>query len=204
MTDDFNGPDDFDPTTPDSLIPYETWLENAHRNVMLDALEYVSRNGLAGEHHFYITFLTNLTGVDIPQRLKDRYPREMTIVLQHQFKNLNVDRQNKTMSVGLSFGGIPSTLTIPINAIIAFADPHVQFGLRFSAPTFSEDDNTEALPSTEDRDSVTMIHDLQPSSIEAKKTPISPEKRQEAEVVSLAAFRKRHPSTEDNTPNGNT
>lgn len=202
MSDDFNGngPDDFESTLPESLIPYDAWLEDAHREVMLKALDYASQNGLPGEHHFYLTFLTNAAGVDIPQRLKDRYPHEMTIVLQHQFRNLVVDHQKKQISVGLSFGGIPTTLTIPVSAIIAFADPHIQFGLRFTGPTFADDlSHSENDPSSEEKPG--LIHDLvTPSASEEKKAASLPENRQQAEIVSLDAFRRRHPDSETHTP----
>ena len=117
--------------TPESLLPYERWTENALRAVVLDALEHAAREGLPGEHHFYISFRTDHPGVSIPAHLKARYPTEITIVLQHRFWDLKVDRAKPGFSVGLSFGGLPSQLVVPLEALTAFHDPHIRFGLRF-------------------------------------------------------------------------
>lgn len=191
MSDDPN-----DPTFPTSLLPYDTWLEDAHRGVVLQALDYLCQHGLPGEHHFYMTFLTHAPGVDIPVRLKERYPEEMTIVLQHQFLNPTVDKDTQTFSVGLSFGGVPSTLRIPLKAITAFADPHIQIALRFSpdgtAPDFEQDNGGPELyqeehPGTEMDD---------PSHEQAATESQKDDENKEAEVVSLAAFRKKHTKTE--------
>lgn len=116
---------------PESLLPYETWTENALRVVVLDALEHVIRDGLPGEHHFYLSFRTDHPGVSVPGHLKARYPTEITIVLQHRFWDLKVDRAVPGFSVGLSFGGVPAQLVVPLSALTAFHDPHVRFGLRF-------------------------------------------------------------------------
>jgi uncharacterized protein len=115
----------------DSLLPYARWAEDALRIVVLDALGYAAEHGLPGEHHFYLTFRTDAPGVVVPGHLKARYPQEMTIVLQHRFWDLKVDRAAGVFSVGLSFGGVPAVLTVPVSALSAFADPHVRFGLRF-------------------------------------------------------------------------
>lgn len=125
---------------PESQLPYETWTENALRFVVLDSLEHVIRDGLPGEHHFYLSFRTDHPGVSIPGHLKARYPTEITIVLQHRFWDLKVDRTVPGFSVGLSFGGVPAQLVVPLSALTAFHDPHVRFGLRFepeipTAPT---------------------------------------------------------------------
>lgn len=121
-------------TFANSLLPYGTWIEDAYRvanrDIMLRALDHAAEGGLPGGHHFYLTFRTDHAGVAMPQRLRAQYPAEMTIVLQHQFWDLNVDRDAHLVSVGLSFGGVPTTLVIPFDAITAFADPEVQFGLR--------------------------------------------------------------------------
>ena len=114
----------------ESLLPYAHWTEEALRAVVQEALVHTAKHGLAGEHHFYITFRTDHPGVSIPGHLKARYPQEMTIVLQHRFWDLKVDPAAGTFSVGLSFGGVPAVLTMPFRALTAFADPHVRFGLR--------------------------------------------------------------------------
>ncbi|KQM22748.1 hypothetical protein ASE73_00410 [Sphingomonas sp. Leaf24] len=116
----------------DSLIPYDEIVQEALRAVVGRVLGQVSATGaLPGEHHFYITFKTQAPGVDIPRRLIERFPDEMTIVIQHRFWDLTVDAER--FSVGLSFGGIPSTLVIPFAAITGFHDPAVNFELRFQA-----------------------------------------------------------------------
>ncbi|MGN7161842.1 SspB family protein [Sphingomonas sp. SAFR-052] len=116
----------------DSLIPYDEIVQEALRAVVGRVLGQVSASGgLPGEHHFYITFKTQAPGVDIPKRLIERFPDEMTIVIQHRFWDLTVDAER--FSVGLSFGGIPSTLVIPYGAITGFHDPAVNFELRFQA-----------------------------------------------------------------------
>ena len=118
----------------DSLLPYDEWAEEALRAVAVEALEHAGRRGLPGEHHFYVTFRTDFPGVAIPGHLKARYPQEMTIVLQHKFWDLKVDRGAGTFSVGLSFGGVPAALVVPFKALTAFADPQARFGLRFPTP----------------------------------------------------------------------
>jgi uncharacterized protein len=120
-------------TRPESLLPYALWTEEALRIVVQDALEHAAKHGLPGEHHFYITFRTDHPGVSMPGHLRARYPQEMTVVLQHKFWDLAVDRGAGSFSVGLSFGGVPAMLTIPFAALTAFADPLVRFGLRFQA-----------------------------------------------------------------------
>jgi hypothetical protein len=120
-----------DLTVPESLLPYDEWTQLALRQVVVSALRHVAETGLPGGHHFYVTFKTGYPGVVIPDRLRTQYPDEMTIVLQHQFHSLSVDETVPSMSVGLSFGGVPSILTIPIAAMTNFADPEVRFGLQF-------------------------------------------------------------------------
>lgn len=117
---------------PDSLIPYDEIVQEALRAVVGRVLGSVAETGnLPGGHHFYITFKTHAPGVDIPQRLIDRFPDEMTIVMQHRFWDLKVDGEK--FSVGLSFNQIPAMLNIPFSAITGFHDPAVNFELRFQA-----------------------------------------------------------------------
>lgn len=119
-------------TVPDSLIPYDEIVQEALRAVVGRVLGSVAETqGLPGSHHFYITFKTHAAGVDIPQRLIERFPDEMTIVLQHRFWDLKVDSER--FSVGLSFNQVPAILTIPFSAITGFHDPAVNFELRFQA-----------------------------------------------------------------------
>ena len=118
--------------TPDSLIPYDEIVQEALRAVVGRVLGSVERTGsLPGNHHFYITFKTAAPGVQIPQHLRERFPDEMTIVLQNKFWDLAVDDHG--FQVGLSFNQIPAKLMIPFAAITAFVDPAVDFGLQFQA-----------------------------------------------------------------------
>ena len=119
--------------TPDSLIPYDEIVQEALRAVVGRVLGAVERGGgtLPGNHHFYITFKTGAAGVKIPQHLRERFPDEMTIVLQNKFWDLSVDERG--FEVGLSFNQIPAKLAIPFAAITAFVDPAVDFGLQFQA-----------------------------------------------------------------------
>ncbi len=113
----------------DEILRYDKMVESALRGVVRKAVEEVRDNGLPDDHHFYITFLTEHKGVDIPEYLKERYPQEMTIVLQYQFYDLTVD--DEFLSVTLSFNNIPERLVIPMPAITIFADPSVNFALQF-------------------------------------------------------------------------
>lgn len=122
----------------DSLIPYDEIVQEALRAVVGRVLGSVAESGgLPGGHHFYITFKTHAPGVDIPPRLIERFPDEMTIVLQHRFWDLKVDEER--FSVGLSFNQVPAMLTIPFAAITGFHDPAVNFELRFQAQEMPED-----------------------------------------------------------------
>jgi uncharacterized protein len=158
----------------ESLLPYAQWTEEALRAVVADALDYAARQGLPGDHHFYLTFRTDFPGVAIPAHLKARYPQEMTIVLQHRFWDLKVDREAGQFSVGLSFGGVPSTLVVPFASLTAFADPQVKFGLHFQgtpAPAAAEAPDLAAAQPDE--------------ATQAAQPAASPQ------VVSLDAFRRR-------------
>lgn len=116
---------------PVSLLPYETWIEDALRGVIRKALAYTADNGLVGNHHFYITFTSAADGVDMPEWLRAEHPLEMTIVLQHQFWNLAVD--DGGFSVSLRFHGRAADLRVPFAAVQAFGDPGVNFGLQLHA-----------------------------------------------------------------------
>jgi hypothetical protein len=120
-----------EPRQPESMLPYERWTENALRDVVVRALEYAAAEGLPGEHHFYLTFRTDHPDARLPGHLKARYPQEMTIVLQHRFEALEVNRAAGYFSVRLYFGGAPAQLLVPFASLTAFADPHVRYGLRF-------------------------------------------------------------------------
>jgi len=117
---------------PESLIPYDEIVQEALRAVVGRVLRQVEETGgLPGGHHFYITFKTRMPGVTIPKHLAERFPDEMTIVIQHRFWDLKVE--DDKFSVGLSFGGVPSILTVPFSAVTQFHDPAVEFALTFHA-----------------------------------------------------------------------
>jgi hypothetical protein len=166
----------------ESLLPYAEWQEEAQRHVVVQALKYAGANGLPGEHHFYLSFRTDHPDCVVPPRLRAQYPHEMTIVLQHQFWDLVVDEAGGLMSVGLSFGGVPSTLRIPLAAITAFADPYMRFGLRFSAEAPDEAETLPAEPEAEQ----------EPEPGPPAETPPA----ETPQVVSLDAFRRRTPPKE--------
>jgi hypothetical protein len=118
--------------TPDSLIPYDEIVQEALRAVVGRVLGEVETTGrLPGEHHFYITFKTGAAGVDIPKHLSERFPDEMTIVIQNRFWDLKV--RDDGFEVGLSFNQAPARLAIPFAAITGFVDPAVNFALQFQA-----------------------------------------------------------------------
>jgi uncharacterized protein len=114
---------------PTDHIRYDLLAQQALRGVVQRVLADVAKNGLAGEHHFYISFDTGAPGVRISQRLREKYPQEMTIVLQHQFWDLVVT--DGGFEVGLSFNGVPERLGVPFEAIKGFFDPSVEFALQF-------------------------------------------------------------------------
>jgi hypothetical protein len=159
-------------STDENILRYDRMVENALRGVVKEAIEEVIKDGLPGDHHFYITFMTDYPGVNIPDYLRDRYPGEMTIVLQFQFYDLAVN--NEKMQVTLSFNNVPEKLEIPLSAITIFADPSVNFALQFQPmgedmePEFDPDDDGEPLGDEDEKGE--------------KKT---------GEVVSLDKFRKK-------------
>ena len=114
---------------PEDLMRYDLLAQQALRGVVRAALERVRKDGLPGDHHFYIAFDTNFPGAKLSDRLKRKYPEEMTVVLQHQFWGLDV--QEHKFAVELSFDNIPEKLEVPFASIRGFFDPHVQFGLQF-------------------------------------------------------------------------
>lgn len=154
-----------------SEINYDKLIEKSLKNVVIEALKIAEKQGLPGEHHFYITFKTNHPAAKVSAQLKNQYPEEMTIVLQHQFSNLSVE--NSFFSVDLSFGGILQTLVIPFDAITYFADPHAKFGLSFNLNEDSLNKELET-PAVFDEDK------------DVKKVSGS------ATVISIDAFRKKN------------
>ncbi len=154
-------------------IDYGHLMHDAMRSLIREVLLKVADNGLPGEHHFFITFDTLHPDVEMADWLSDRYPSEMTIVMQHWFDNLNVEETG--FAVTLNFGDSPEPLYIPYDAIRTFVDPSVEFGLKFESQEL--DDEDDASKDDEDDEAAPMIED-------------APEEHQDAEVVSLDKFRK--------------
>ncbi|QTL05056.1 Stringent starvation protein B [Aquabacter sp. L1I39] len=132
-------------------IRYDLLAQEALRGVVRRVLVDAARDGLPGDHHFYISFDTRAPGVRLSTRMREKYPEEMTIVLQHQFWDLNVTEH--AFEVGLSFGGVPERLLVPFTALKGFFDPSVKFGLQFeiaeaeaSEEPAPEEDNSAAAP----------------------------------------------------------
>ena len=157
----------------DTTLRYDRMVEHALRGVVRKAIEEVMEDGLPGDHHFYITFMTDHAGVNIPDYLRDRYPGEMTIVLQFQFYDLDVD--DEKMQVTLSFNNIPEKLIIPLAAITIFADPSVNFALQFQP--LGDDIEPDYDPDGDD----------DPNGKDDGKSDDTPK----GEVVSLDKFRKK-------------
>lgn len=111
------------------LIRYDLLVQNALKGVVRKVLSDAAKDGLGGDHHFYVSFRTDFPGVRVSNRLREKYPQDMTIVLQHQFWDLGISEH--TFEVGLSFSGVPERLLVPFDALTGFFDPSVQFGLKF-------------------------------------------------------------------------
>ena len=161
-------------------FPYEIMVEKALRGVVRDALRVVVDEGLPGEHHFYITFRTDHPNVSIPKNLMERYPNEMTIVLQHQFWNL--EAKDEEFQVTLSFANVPHRLVVPYEAVVAFADPSVRFGLQFEVP--------DGLPEIGETETESAAEpDLKDDTNEANEAGGA--KTGDTNVVTLDTFRKK-------------
>lgn len=123
-------------------IHYGGMMHRAMRGLIAEVLGKIADEGLPGEHHFFITFDTRDSGVEMADWLRERYPEEMTIVIQHWFDNLTVDAEGFTIT--LNFGNSPEPLRIPFDALRTFVDPSVEFGLRFETQEHDEEDEDAA------------------------------------------------------------
>jgi uncharacterized protein len=168
-------------------IRYDVLARDALRGVLRRVLSDVAAHGLPGEHHFFITFLSNAEGVKLSPRLLAQYPEEMTIILQHQFWDLLVS--DDRFEVGLSFGGIPERLVVPFSAIKSFFDPSVQFGLQFEASEAAADAPAPNLPAAP-APSPTAVPASAPAA-ENVEEPEAAKPGEGAEVVRLDRFRKK-------------
>lgn len=163
------------------LIRYDVLARDALRGVLRQVLKDAAEQGLPGEHHFYITFISTAEGVKISPRLLSQYPTEMTVILQHQFWDLIVT--DDRFEVGLSFNGIPERLVVPFSSIKSFFDPSVQFGLQFEP---SEEAADTATPATEPLANAGTS--LTEGDVAGDKPP---QQGEGAEVVRLDRFRKK-------------
>lgn len=151
-------------------IDYGNLMHSAMRGLIRTVLQDIAENGLPGNHHFFITFDTAHPDVELADWLSDRYPGEMTVVMQHWFDNLTVDDEG--FAVTLNFGDSPEPLYIPYDAIRTFVDPSVEFGLRFE----SADEDSEAYAADDDEEQDTAR--------------VPAEEKKNADIVSLDSFRK--------------
>jgi uncharacterized protein len=160
---------------------YEQLVQDSLRSVVRESLMQVAKSGLPGNHHFYISFRTDYPGVDLPDYLLEQYPEEITIVLQYEFWDLEVEEDS--FFVTLCFNDIHERLTIPLQAIVSFVDPSVKFGLQFS-PTIHEKAVPQKLP---------VKQKLKPKGKTKANSPEfqSEESLNGSNVVLLDAFRKK-------------
>lgn len=175
----------------EDLIRYDVLVQESLRGVVRKVLKEVAENGLPGDHHFYIAFLTGAPGVRISSRLREQYPEEMTVVLQHQFWDFSVTEH--AFEVGLSFAGVPERLLVPFSAIKGFFDPSVQFGLQFEPRQESEEAAQDGSVELSAPPEPAATQDDMPGGGEGEEAPAADaeERPEGAEVVSLDAFRKK-------------
>ena len=189
----------------EDLIRYDVLVQDALRGVVRKVIAEAAKAGLPGEHHFFVTFDTNASGVRISTRLKEKYPEEMTVVLQHQFWELVVHEH--AFEVGLSFDGIAERLLIPYSAIKGFFDPSVKFGLQFEpesdadeemepdfipAPAENSESEPTALPAPAgDAPDMAVEEASEPATADHEAKDSADEDESGAEIVSLDAFRKK-------------
>jgi hypothetical protein len=151
-----------------NTLNYDQLIQHALRNVVRKSLEAVAKEGLPGNHHFYVSFRTDRQDVKMPEHLREKHPNEVTIVLQHQFWELEVDA--KGFGVSLSFNGVQERLYIPYAALVSFMDPSVKFGLQF-------------VPDEEEKTAISHPPVEAPNSTKSKS--------QDGKVIALDSFRKK-------------
>ena len=175
----------------EDLIRYDVLAQEAMRSVVKKVLTEVLRVGLPGEHHFYITFNTQAPGVRISSRLRERYPEEMTIVVQHQFWDMEVNSQS--FEIGLAFSGVPERLLVPFGSIKSFVDPSVQFGLQFDL--LEEEHIDDELPENDEQTS-TAVGAVAPTALSITGQDL--DEATEAEAA-LETTQEEHASKEEDT-----
>ena len=163
-------------------IDYGNLMHDAMRGLIRDVLSDVATNGLPGAHHFFISFDTGHPDVEIADWLSDRFPEDMTIVMQHWFDDLTVDEEG--FAVTLNFGNQPERMYIPFDAIRTFVDPSVEFGLRFENQDDQDDEDDE------DADGEELVTEDAPTEKPKKEATRKEAAKKDADVVSLDSFRK--------------
>ncbi len=166
-------------------IDYGNLMHAAMRRLIRDVLTDVAENGLPGAHHFFISFDTGHPDVELADWLSDRFPDDMTIVMQHWFEDLEVD--NDGFAVTLNFGNQPERMYVPFDAIRTFVDPSVEFGLRFE--TQEEDDAAPEAPTLTEA-STAMPPPAELTEVAEPAPEATKDAPKDAEIVSLDSFRK--------------
>jgi hypothetical protein len=167
------------------MIDYEALSQDAMRGVVRTVLGHTAKSGLPGDHHFYISFDTQAPGVVLSRRLEEKYPEEMTIVLQHRFWDLAVTEDQ--FEVKLTFDGIPERLVVPFAAIKVFFDPSVRYGLQFEAPDLGPETTT----ASEGQRGAAGSELTHPAAGESPPTPLRAPTRQVPERKSRSARKPR-------------
>jgi len=174
----------------DDFIDYGKLIDDAMHVIVRKALQRVSKDGLPGKHHFFISFLTNYPGVVLSDELRAKYPEEMTIVLQHQFEDLKVT--DKRFDVVLSFDNVKENIGAPFDALLAFADPSVKFGLQFRQVEEVYDGELSELEEMTDIIEKEFSEDLENEKKSVKaKSKDGKSKKKTTNVVDIDAFRKK-------------
>ena len=174
------------------LIRYDLLAQEALRGVVKRVLVDVARAGMPGEHHFYLSFNTQFPGVRLSPRLREKYPEEMTVILQHQFWDLNITEHG--FEVGLSFSNIPEKLYVPYASITGFFDPSVKFALKFEPVTqpVAEQKPEKSAPAREaPKGARSEPQEEPPTRNKADTAAKEAESGEGAQVVSLDKFRKK-------------
>jgi hypothetical protein len=172
-----------------NLLRYDQMIEEALRGVVRRALRTVVESGLPGNHHFYITFKTTAPGVELAPRLKEKYPDEMTIVLQYQFWGLAVETEQ--FEVTLSFNEVPERLVVPFAAITAFADPAAKFGLQFQQETTAAPEEASSTATGTDAPAAPRGTTRPPAAGEIAAAGEANPPSGEAKIVTLDSFRRK-------------
>jgi hypothetical protein len=163
-------------------VDYQVLIDEAMLGIVQKILANMQDEGLKDEQCFYISFRTDYPEVILSKNVRSRYPKEITVVLQYQYKDLRVLEDR--FSVNIAFNGIPETIEVPFSALTGFADPSVNFSLQFRQP--SDDLDDELLI-----DEVNELLQMKPKSTEKSEVQMIVEEKQAGEVVSLDKFRKR-------------